>query len=186
MINRNYIQFNSESSYRNLNPYRRNDSYNKYNVNDLKQYSFINKRNKSPIQISSEILMDSNKVERFQNENLTVDKISPYHYKYRSIFNYKKFNNDEKKNNRGERIDQYYLKDPCDYLKGEEANDGFKHYNVENDDYQESRYGDYIYNYYLNAPMRSDKSIDWKFPPLYYYNPNKNSNRSISSKNYIK
>ena len=26
-------------------------------------------------------------------------------------------------------------------------------------------------NYYLNAPMRSDKTEDWRFPPLYYVKP---------------
>ena len=38
-------------------------------------------------------------------------------------------------------------------------------------DYDGSRYGSYIYNYYLNAPMRGDISEDFKYPPQYYYKP---------------
>jgi len=48
-----------------------------------------------------------------------------------------------------------------------------KHYHPQRYDYKGSRYGDYIYNYYLNSPMRGDISEDWRFPPIYYYNPNK-------------
>ena len=47
------------------------------------------------------------------------------------------------------------------------------YYNPGRYDYKGSRYGDYIYNYYLNSPMRGDISEDWRFPPIYYYNPNK-------------
>ena len=42
-------------------------------------------------------------------------------------------------------------------------------------DYENSRYGDYTYNYYLNSPMRGDVSEDWRFPPQYYYMPKFNS-----------
>ena len=45
-----------------------------------------------------------------------------------------------------------------------------KHYSPRRYDYEGSRYGDNTYNYYLNEPMRGDKSADWKFPPLYCYN----------------
>lgn len=37
-------------------------------------------------------------------------------------------------------------------------------------DYQKSRFGDYTYNYFLNAPMRANITEDWKYPPKYYYN----------------
>ena len=50
------------------------------------------------------------------------------------------------------------------------GNKRYKYYNPNRFDYKGSRYGDYSYNYYLNAPMRGDKSQSWKFPPLYYYN----------------
>ena len=45
-----------------------------------------------------------------------------------------------------------------------------KHYSPRRYDYEGSRYGDNTYNYYLNEPMRGDKSADWKFPPVYCYN----------------
>ena len=53
------------------------------------------------------------------------------------------------------------------------GNKRYKYYNPNRFDYKGSRYGDYSYNYYLNAPMRGDKSQSWKFPPLYYYNSDK-------------
>ena len=45
-----------------------------------------------------------------------------------------------------------------------------KHYSPRRYDYEGSRYGDNTYNFYLNEPMRGDKSSEWKFPPLYCYN----------------
>ena len=68
-----------------------------------------------------------------------------------------------------ERRYRNYLKNP--YYKGEDVDDGYKHYNPEENDFSGSRYGGYIYNYYLNAPMRSDKTENWRFPPLYYIKP---------------
>ena len=56
------------------------------------------------------------------------------------------------------------------YSMGNELFRKYKYYNPYRYDYEGSRYGDDTYNYYLNAPMRSDISGDWKFPPLYYYN----------------
>ena len=50
------------------------------------------------------------------------------------------------------------------------GNERYKYYNPRRYDYKGSRYGDYTYNYYLNAPMRGDKSQSWKYPPIYYYN----------------
>ena len=54
------------------------------------------------------------------------------------------------------------------------GNRQYKYYNPKRNDYKGSRYGDYTYNYYLNAPMRGDKTRSWKFPPLYYYNSGDN------------
>ena len=48
-------------------------------------------------------------------------------------------------------------------------------YSPERKDYNKSRFGDYTYNYYLNAPMRGNYSEDWRFPPQYYYNPKFNT-----------
>lgn len=44
-----------------------------------------------------------------------------------------------------------------------------KHYSPYRYDYEGSRYGDKTYNFLLNGPMRGDVSLDWKYPPLYYY-----------------
>lgn len=44
-------------------------------------------------------------------------------------------------------------------------------YSPYRNDYLQSRFGDYTYNYFLNAPMRGDISEDWRYPPQYYYYP---------------
>ena len=59
-----------------------------------------------------------------------------------------------------------------------------KYYNPYRYDYEGSRYGDNTYNYYLNAPMRSDISADWKYPPLYYYNYNSINEKKKNYSNY--
>ena len=69
-------------------------------------------------------------------------------------------------------------------------NEKRNYYNPERNDYKGSRYGDYTYNYYLNGPMRGDISKDWRFPPIYYYRPNRNIRNNLYSnvndENYIK
>ena len=60
--------------------------------------------------------------------------------------------------------------DNISYSMGNNLSRRYKYYNPYRNDYEGSRYGDNTYNYYLNSPMRSDISADWKFPPLYYYN----------------
>lgn len=52
----------------------------------------------------------------------------------------------------------------------------YRKYSPYQRDYEKSRFGDYTYNYYLNAPMRGDISNDWRYPPLYYYQPKFNEN----------
>ena len=80
--------------------------------------------------------------------------------KYSNIYGFKRTDEKRYKN---------YLRNP--YYKGEDIEDGYKHYNPEENNFSGSSYGGYIYNYYLNAPMRSDKTENWRFPPLYYYRP---------------
>ena len=73
------------------------------------------------------------------------------------------------------KIDQY--KDNNNYYKfhpqnNQRRNNRFqegKHYSPYRYDYEGSRYGDKTYNFLLNEPMRGDVSLDWKYPPLYYY-----------------
>ena len=80
--------------------------------------------------------------------------------KYSNIYGFKSSDERRYKN---------YLRNP--YYKGEDTDDGYKHYNPEENNFSGSTYGGYIYNYYLNAPMRSDKTENWRFPPLYYVKP---------------
>lgn len=59
-----------------------------------------------------------------------------------------------------------------------------KYYMPRRYDYEGSRYGDKTYNYYLNEPMRSDITSDWKFPPLYRYNTKIDYGNNFSDYNY--
>jgi hypothetical protein len=43
-----------------------------------------------------------------------------------------------------------------------------KHYNPNRNNYEVSRYGDETYNFFMKGPMRSDKVVQWKFPPIYF------------------
>jgi len=255
MFNKNYNDMIDNYERRRIDPYsrdRRTFNENNYgNTNEQGRNNYnMNNGKTSPLKASYDLLVGSNKTNRFQNENLTIDKVSPWHYQYRTnsyddggynntYQNYTKQNNynnndqqqyrynnngqnnaryktpdnyynrnnynnnfnvennnqnqmrrknsdlNAENNNRYRNIDdrnRYYLKDPCDYYRGEEVDDGFRHYSPQDNDYNGSRYGGYIYNYYLNAPMRSDKSEDWRFPPLYYYNPKYDPQKKI----YIK
>lgn len=56
-------------------------------------------------------------------------------------------------------------------------------YNSNRNDYANSRFGDQTYNYYLNSPMRGDRSKDWRYPPQYYYMPKFNS-KTYTYENY--
>ena len=95
-----------------------------------------------------------------KNDNQGIPTSENIENKYSNIYGFKSSD---------ERRYRNYLKNP--YYKGEDVDDGYKHYNPEENDFSGSRYGGYIYNYYLNAPMRSDKTENWRFPPLYYVKP---------------
>lgn len=262
MYNRNYNNIDNNYGERRIDPYNRER---RYNNNDTESgINNYNNKISSPLKVSSNLLLNVNKRDRFQNENLTVNRISPLHFQYRAKFyddggnkyennskepfrynnnyvntelnkvqfsqnneqqklrnsnnnnysdiryktpdnyyknnNYNNYNNQRtneynnnmtrinsdlniENNNRlrdniNEKDRQYYLKDPTDYYRGEEIDDGFRHYSPEDNNYNGSRYGGYIYNYYLNAPMRGDKSEDWRYPPLYYVKPNYDSKKN--------
>ena len=262
MFNKNYNDMIDNYERRRIDPYSRDrrtfneNNYNNANEAGRNNYNMNNMNNDraSPLKASYDLLVGSSKTNRFQNENLTVDRVSPWHYQYRTntyddggynnssqnysmtqnnnvnqnmnsgqqqyrynnngqnnaryktpdnYYNRNNYNNNfnvennqnqmRRKNSdlnvennyRFRNIDdrnRYYLKDPTDYYRGEEVDDGFRHYSPQDNDYNGSRYGGYIYNYYLNAPMRSDKSEDWRFPPLYYYKPKYDPQKKI----YIK
>ena len=64
-----------------------------------------------------------------------------------------------------------YSQKNSDVFRYEEVDDKCRHYSPYRKDYERSRFGSYIYNYYLNAPMRGDRSEDFKYPPQYYWRP---------------
>ena len=142
------------------NKYELNDRKLSPHIFDNKIYNNINSYNNveseyiSPLKRSYDFSIKQNKSHLFQNENMTINKISPSHILF---------------NKADENRYEYYLKNP--YYKGEDIDDGYKHYNPEENSFKGSNYGGYIYNYYLNAPMRSDKTENWRFPPLYYFRP---------------
>ena len=73
---------------------------------------------------------------------------------------------------KGNKLRPYYFYD--------NNNIKYNQYNSYKNDYGNSRFGDQTYDYYLNGPMRSDISKDWRFPPQYYYNPRGNINMNIN------
>jgi len=213
-----YNNYRDELEIRKISPYSK--EYNNINPNNDIEHEYI-----SPLKRSYDFSVKQNKSHLFQNENMTINKISPSHILFKPLIydnggysnncyendrnnyfknkvdNIKNSNYNEQKsilnkknqNNQNEftsqnienndnkysniygfnRADQKryknYLKNP--YYKGEDIDDGYKHYNPEENNFKGSNYGGYIYNYYLNAPMRSDKTENWRFPPLYYYRP---------------
>ena len=210
-----YNNYRDELEIRKISPYSK--EYNNINPNNDIKHEYI-----SPLKRSYDFSVKQNKSHLFQNENMTINKISPFHIlfkpliydnggysnncyendrnnyfknkvdniknsKQKSILNKKNQNNQNEftsqniKNNDNKysniygfnRADQKryknYLKNP--YYKGEDIDDGYKHYNPEENNFKGSNYGGYIYNYYLNAPMRSDKTENWRFHPLYSYRP---------------
>ena len=258
MFNKNYNDMIDNYERRRIDPYSRDrktfDENNYDNANEAIRNNYnMNYGKTSPLKASYDILVGSSKTKRFQNENLYVDRVSPWHYQYKTntyddggynnshqysisnnyvtkqnnyynkdqqqyrynnngqnnaryktpdnFYNRNNYNNnfnvennnqnqmrrknsdlDVENNNSYRTINdrnRYYLKDPCDYYRGEEVDDGFRHYSPQDNDYHGSKYGGYIYNYYLNAPMRSDKSENWRFPPLYYYKPKYDDQKKI-------
>ena len=213
-----YNNYRDELEIRKISPYSK--EYNNINPNNDIKHEYI-----SPLKRSYDFSVKQNKSHLFQNENMTINKISPSHILFKPLiydnggysnncyendrnnyfknkvdniknsnyngqksilnkknqYNQNEFtsqnieNNDNKYSNiyGFNRADQKryknYLKNP--YYKGEDIDDGYKHYNPEENNFKGSNYGGYIYNYYLNAPMRSDKTENWRFPPLYYYRP---------------
>ena len=86
----NYSDINSNNNnIRKNEPYNRNinvfENSNKYNRNyERNDYNISKSTNfSSPLKASSNLFMRPTKTKRFQNENLVVYRVSPYHYQYR-------------------------------------------------------------------------------------------------------
>ena len=125
------------------------------NQNNNIQNNFLKIKKNEGVSFSAD---KYNMNEKINKRYLTTEISDNNNNKYRDIYGFKSTDNKHYKK---------YLKNP--YYRGEEINDGCMHYNPEENDYDGSRFGGYIYNYYLNAPMRSDKTENWRFPPLYYF-----------------
>ena len=184
-----FNNYNTDNNYINNNinnqSYNNNDN-NKgyYNNNNLKNQKIINDnelRSKSLKNIGinpfpsknndnneyifdekSEYMIKRNKDNRINNYN------DEYIFDEKSEYMVKR--NKDNSNNYVNRINN----ENKEYMNMDDYNGNkkYKYYNPKRNDYRGSRYGDYSYNYYLNAPMRGDKSQNWKFPPLYYYKSN--------------
>ena len=83
---------------------------------------------------------------------------------------YRKKGNDMEPFYKYKNVEYYGQRDPVTFGY-DEVDDKYRYYSPYRNDYDGSRYGSYIYNYYLNAPMRGDISEDFKYPPQYYYKP---------------
>ena len=89
MFNKNYNDMIDNYERRRIDPYsrdRRTFNENNYgNTNEQGRNNYnMNNGKTSPLKASYDLLVGSNKTNRFQNENLTIDKVSPWHYQYRT------------------------------------------------------------------------------------------------------
>ena len=143
-----------------LNKNNENSDKQLFNVNNIssKSQKIINKEPRSKSYKNYNIY---NNNFPYDNNNDYYNKNNLYVYDEKSEYMVKRYNKDN--------INEWYkddMKDMDDFY----GNKKYRYYNPKRNDYRGSRFGDYNYNYYLNAPMRGDKSQSWKFPPLYYYN----------------
>ena len=162
------IPFSQSDSINNGNYINENDDSNNRNI----RKSFFNKIQRGEENRKYMMRRNNSDMNLVYNNNYNNDRyIQNERYRNQSQRKYEQndFNENTERNSYAERMN-YYRPDKNDY-KG-------------------SRYGDYTYNYYLNGPMRGDISEDWRFPPIYFYRPNKNIRKnlypSISDENDIK
>ena len=182
----------------NMNKFRKNNDLNikyktpndfsfrkKMNNNYLsKSIPFENKNynneNISNYRVIRNNYFDNNKERRNENRKYMIRRNnSDLNFIYNNNYNDKYLENERYKDKNQEKYEQ---NDYDENLETKEYEEPRNHYSPLKNDYKRSRYGDYMYNYYLNAPMRGDISEDWRFPPIYYYNPNK----SIRNKLFYK
>ena len=182
----------------NMNKFRKNNDLNikyktpndfsfrkKMNNNYLsKSIPFENKNynneNISNYRVIRNNYFDNNKERRNENRKYMIRRNnSDLNFIYNNNYNDKYLENERYKDKNQEKYEQ---NDYDENLETKEYEEPRNYYSPLKNDYKRSRYGDYMYNYYLNAPMRGDISEDWRFPPIYYYNPNK----SIRNKLFYK
>ena len=122
-------------------------------------------------------MQNGNNLKRYQDEKLRRNNSMMNIPVINSNINDNKIKNNNHNN-------QEYIGQMANSVGDEILSKRYKFYNPYRYDYEGSRYGDNTYNYYLNSPMRSDISADWKFPPLYYYNYNSINQKKKNYSNY--
>ena len=219
--NINNNNYNNINTYNNLNKKIDNiNDYNlrKNNYMNIKyktpnEYSYREKRNNRYSNFNNELLLEQKEQIRNNNDDISNYRTLRNSYninnnqrrdeKRRYImrrnnsdlnFVYNNYNKDRFIENERYRNQSQIKYEPNEYYDNigiKSYNEIRNYYNPERNDYKGSRYGDYTYNYYLNGPMRGDISKDWRFPPIYYYRPNRNIRNnlyysSVNDENYIK
>ena len=157
-----------------------NDYNNRYTYNYRRDFDYIdfNKLGRSQ-QIGNNNAMNNNMNEdlNLKNRNLRQNRFEkpfegPTPVTRQKSVNYalRKKGSDMEPFYRYKNVEYYGQRDPVTFGY-DEVDDKYRYYSPFRSDYNGSRYGSYIYNYYLNAPMRGDISEDFRYPPQYYYRP---------------
>ena len=161
------------SDYNNEIPFPKNEQIDNRN--------FINSNNFSTYNNYRNNYNDNNNQNREENKKFIMKRNnSDLDFVNNNNYNNDRFLQNERYRNQIQR--EYEQNDNYENMEKRAYNEKRNYYSPEKNDYKGSRYGDYIYNYYLNSPMRGDISEDWRFPPIYYYRPNKNLRKSLYSK----
>ena len=204
-----YFKTNQDKQPFSLNLFK-SDYIKKYelNSNDLnnsKNSNIFNNNNNNISDINNKNTQESFPINNINSKSQQNINIEPRSKSYKNINTYNNvpYNNYYNRNNlyRYDEKSEYFVKINKDNINGEYKDDmkdmddyygnkRYRYYNPKRYDYKGSRFGDYNYNYYLNAPMRGDKSQSWKYPPLYYYNSgyrlyNKDNRNQNSNSNNI-
>ena len=176
-INPNNFNNNHLNSNKNNNIFNNKKNNNIYSLNgpnknnennDKELFDVNNISSKSQKTINKEPRSKSYKNYNIYNNNFPYNNNNDY-YNKNDLYVYDEKSEYMVKRHNKDNINEWYkddMKDMDDFYGKKK----FRYYNPKRNDYRGSRFGDYNYNYYLNAPMRGDKSQSWKFPPLYYYN----------------
>ena len=179
---------------------------NEYSYRENRNNRYSNFNNELPLEQSEQIRNNNDDISNYRtlrnsyniNNNQKRDENRRYimrrnnsdlNFVYNNNYNKDRFIENERYRNQSQikyEPNEYY-----DNIGIKSYNEKRNYYNPERNDYKGSRYGDYTYNYYLNGPMRGDISKDWRFPPIYYYRPNRNIRNnlyysSVNDENYIK
>ena len=158
-----------------------NDYNNRYTYNYRRDFDYIDFNKLSPgNQMDNNNNVRNNIMRNNNNNNLREKNIG----RFEKVFEgptpasrqrsfepkFKKKGSDMEPFYKFKNVEYYGQRDPFTFGY-DEIDDKYRFYSPYRNDYSGSRYGSYIYNYYLNAPMRGDISEDFKYPPQYYYKP---------------